>query len=248
MTQNSQSGFTTKGSAAADLQLKSKWPSFITPALTLGENCTLNTGKIWVTECNTTGIIMRSHGHVHKSAFCSSKCHRSAADCNNTVAYRVTSCLYLRRGSRHPASYCGFFIKATFFKVEILPRTEDEEARNLFLIKVQWCLHYKASAVFTPGEWGVCGVGHPCWWILYMNVETQEQREGEAFWEDDEVVWNALSRWASSPLKEPSPPRASGGNHLYGSVKCCHSVKAAGVSHLWVTAIVSLPTITYGCF
>lgn len=59
--------FTTKGSAAADLQLKSKWPSFITPALTLRENCTPDTGKIWVTECNTTGIIMRSHGCVHKS-------------------------------------------------------------------------------------------------------------------------------------------------------------------------------------
>lgn len=39
-------------------------------------------------------------------------------------------------------------------KRKVSSELRDAGAGNLFLIKVQWCLHYEGSVVFTLGDWG----------------------------------------------------------------------------------------------
>ena len=123
---------------------------------------------IYQSLADTMGKLHPGHRESHKTqddtqhaqGVCNPGCSSSGGfkKCNHLSHMSISS-------KRNAFSFCPpadnlCFTQKLFFKKEKPPvRGEMKELKNLFLIKVQWCLHYRGSEVFTQGDGG--GWLHP---------------------------------------------------------------------------------------
>lgn len=78
-----------------------------------------------------------------------------------------------------------------------------KELRNLFLIRVQSCFHYKGTVMFTLGDWGGCRRGLTsscCWWnLVWMRrmIALKQDRHEEAVFTPQDGVGSV--KWPDCP-------------------------------------------------
>lgn len=100
---------------------------------------------------------------------------------------------------------CARFIKNLSSRRKASSELGDEGAGNLFLIKVQWCLHYKGSVVFTLGDWGLLWKGGRtsscCWW------NPVEEHKKQLLLRNDLVYPGCCTTWQAIDWKHIFDPR-----------------------------------------